>query len=389
MPSLAPARRRTTRVRVSIMLGLTVAAGCTDIMGGTSTVPGALARRLWRTPVDFGPVGWSGSPAAGNGHVYVVTATGLAALQQSTGAVTWEQQYGPPGVPAAANLVLSGSQVVVPAEGGVFAVAAATGALQWTHVGDSLTARAQLSGDATTIYAGTRDRRLLALDLASGHTRWTADIGRGWPHGGLSLGSSARGDTVYAIAVRYLSANSYLRAGVVVALDRRTGAELWRYQSDTTQRHDVDASPVIAGSRLVVVDPEGHAFFALDRNTGREVWRVATAAAYVGPTGAPVVVGDTVFVGSNDRMLYAADLESGRLLWSARADVSIAHVAPCGRSVLVVNQGLTIVDRFLRRALQTILASDQDFATSGVATDGGRAFVASLRAVQAFDCVEP
>lgn len=380
----ARAHRRPTSP--ALLVGaMLVACSCTDPLGSSDR--GAAPRVVWRAPLDFGEVGWSGVPAVGGGRVYVATGPGLAALDQATGRVVWAQRYGPAGgTPAAANLVAHGDQVFVPAEGGAYAVDAASGALRWTHVGDSLTARAALSADADAVYAGTRDRRLLALDAADGRTRWAADVGRGWRYGGLTLGSAVAGDTVYAAAVRYLTANTYGRAGVVVALDRRTGAELWRYQSDTTQRRGVDAVPVVAGGLLVAVDPEGHAFFALDRGTGREVWRVPTARDWAGPSGAPVVVGDTVFVGSNDRLVYAADLATGRVLWSTRAGVSVDHIGACGPSILAVNQGVTFVDRARRRAAQTVLTGREDFATSGVATAGGRAFITSIRAANAFDC---
>lgn len=133
-------------------------------------------------------------------------------------------------------------------------------------------------------------------------------------------------------------------------------------------------------------DAEGHAFFAVDRSTRREVWRTATRPDYAGPTGTPVIDGTSVFVGSNDQAVYAADLASGRVLWMGATPGSVEEVGVCGGRVFANDQGLTVLDRGTGRARTTVRQRPEEFTTGGVAAAGGRAFVTAAAGVYAFGC---
>ncbi len=121
---------------------------------------------------------------------------------------------------------------------------------------------------------------------------WTAQIGS---MQGMALDVRVLGHTV-------LLASS---AGEVVALDARTGGDIWRTRVAGTLTAGVGSdgrwTAVTAATGEVVV---------LD--AGREIWRKPLSAqAYT----APLVAGNRVFVLAGDRSVTAFDAASGRQLW--------------------------------------------------------------------------
>lgn len=88
------------------------------------------------------------------------------------------------------------------------------------------------------------------------------------------------------------------------------------------------------------------AMHGLDKQTGRLLWRYPVGAGlassipyYRGEstiTSSPVIVGDVVYFGANDGLLYALDVNTGKLLWQYRLGVPIAStVAVSGNTVAV------------------------------------------------------
>lgn len=94
--------------------------------------------------------------------------------------------------------------------------------------------------------------------------------------------------------------------GVVVSLDARTGAELWRTNA---------GGPIAAGvgsdGRFAAVVTRGNELVTFE--AGRELWRQKVAAQ--GFT-APLVAGERVFLLAADRSVSAFDAQSGRRLWT-------------------------------------------------------------------------
>ncbi len=94
-------------------------------------------------------------------------------------------------------------------------------------------------------------------------------------------------------------------AGVVVALDGRTGADIWR---------TAVGSPLVAGpgtdGRFTAVVTRANELVVLD--AGRELWRQKLPAQSF---TAPLVAGARVFVLTADRAVSAFDAQSGRKLW--------------------------------------------------------------------------
>ena len=73
----------------------------------------------------------------------------------------------------------------------------------------------------------------------------------------------------------------------------------------------VKSSAAIVGDRIYVGSDDGNVY-ALSLISGKKVWEFKTG----GPVeSSPLVVGGTVFVGSTDAFLYALKAEDGSLVW--------------------------------------------------------------------------
>ncbi|MEZ5359022.1 MAG: PQQ-binding-like beta-propeller repeat protein [Candidatus Zixiibacteriota bacterium] len=94
--------------------------------------------------------------------------------------------------------------------------------------------------------------------------------------------------------------------GAVLALDVRTGREVWETQLECEvhgQFSEANGLLYFGGTDTKV--------YALSVNTGEIVWSFATAGIVTAP---PITFGNSVIVGSYDRHLYSLDRETGQLL---------------------------------------------------------------------------
>ena len=150
-----------------------------------------------------------------------------------------------------------------------------------------------------TLYFGTFDHRLYALDPDTKHVRWsfqTADRVKGGPaywHG-----------TVYT--------GSY--DGKVYALDARRGKLRWssKSQAGLFGAGNFYAGPAVAYGRLYIGNTDGKVY-AFGAQSGHLLW-AKTTGNYVYSSAA--VADRLVFVGSYDGHLYGLDAATGDVKWS-------------------------------------------------------------------------
>ncbi len=143
---------------------------------------------------------------------------------------------------------------------------------------------------------------LLALDPATGAVRWK------FPVPTQVFGTPAvAGGRVYVHA----------RNDHLYALGADTGALVWKVpvpfpQDEFTVFQDMSkSSPAVADGRVFV--GAGRDLLAVDAATGRELWRQTTRGKV---DSSPLVVGQTVYVGSDDRSVYAFAAATGEPRWS-------------------------------------------------------------------------
>jgi outer membrane protein assembly factor BamB len=164
---------------------------------------------------------------------------------------------------------------------------------------------------------------LVALAQADGRAVWSARVGPTWDDqmGGPRGTPTVDGDAVYAIGTE----------GDLVCVEAASGRERWRkslprdFGGRMMSMWKFSESPLVDGDR-VVVTPGGPAAYmvALDKRTGRELWR--TPAPPSGPRGregagySSVVVssggGVRQYVQLGGRGLLGVRASDGKLLWS-------------------------------------------------------------------------
>ncbi len=108
--------------------------------------------------------------------------------------------------------------------------------------------------------------------------------------------------------------------GVVVALERDSGKEVWSFETGG----EVLGTPAWGGSVLVFGSGDGK-IYALDGG-GKLLWK---HDAGVSVYGVPLIESDTVYIGDNGGRMHALDLNTGKPRWMfSRADYSI-ECQPC------------------------------------------------------------
>jgi outer membrane protein assembly factor BamB len=209
------------------------------------------------------------------------------------------------------------------------------------------------------------------------------DVGATWSNFGIVMGLSSSGVTVYAAATEDLNFSGSLRRGHVVALDRSTGTELWRYITPGDQS-DVGAAPVIQDRLLLGSDVYGGSFFALDRFTGQQLWRVRTNG--IGPNRPPIVRGQVAYVGANDNQVYAVDVLTGHVRWRTDTGASVAAFALCGDLILANNTELRALELDSGKEVGALFVAQDEFLWSDFGSENRRAFVVGNRAVYGLRC---
>ncbi|MDP3878960.1 MAG: PQQ-binding-like beta-propeller repeat protein [Dehalococcoidales bacterium] len=100
------------------------------------------------------------------------------------------------------------------------------------------------------------------------------------------------------------------RDNKLYALDANTGAKRWEFTTDSW----VDSSPVVADG-VVYFGSNDSKLYALDAGTGKKLWDFKTQYAI---TSAAAVANGVVYFGGDDYYLYALDSKDGTKIWDYR-----------------------------------------------------------------------
>jgi outer membrane protein assembly factor BamB len=249
----------------------------------------------------------TGAPTVKGGLVYVVTRDGRAwAIRVDNGRVRWQVAGTPSvsGIVGGSGPAVGAGRVFFPFGSAQIVAAFPKGGLKiWSAsvAGERLgRAYAQLSdvtGDpvvvGNTVYAGNPSGRTVALNAATGETRWTAREGAVGP-------VVVAGGSVFLISDR----------AQLVRLKSSNGRRIWASQLPDFQparnprrQRDVYAhfGPVLAGGRLWVASGDGQ-LRSFDPVNGNQVVSVALPG---GGTTRPIVVDGVMYVVSGDGQLMA------------------------------------------------------------------------------------
>jgi outer membrane protein assembly factor BamB len=292
-------------------------------------------RTVWRVSA-----GKTLSAGAGSDSTLVVVATdkGEVLAFDSDGKPRWTAKVSSEVI--APPIVSEGVVVVPSGDGRVYGIAAVDGKTRWVfqRVNPPLTVRNTAGGVASRggVFLGLPGGRLLAMDLQSGNVGWEGAVAT--PKGATELERIAdvtsrplvedrqvcavafqgrlacfevlRGSLAWTRDVSSLSGiaadeSAYYvvdDAGALHALDKSTGASLWKQERVAQRRPQ---GPQVLGPHVGVVDIEGY-LHLFAKSSGAYVGRLATDGS--APTGQPASL-------------------SGRLVWQSTAGTVFA-VAP-------------------------------------------------------------
>ena len=207
------------------------------------------------------------SPLIHDGRVYIGSSDQrVYALELRSGKLAWAFRTG--GM-VHSSPALAGANIVVGSwDGAVYALDAASGAEKWRYQTQTeqkhsimFGIQASPSVDGDTVFIGSRDGYFHALDAASGGRKWRHDAGGSWVVGTAAID----GENVYVATSD---------SGLLLALDKRSGAEKYRYATKVWNF----ASPIRAGDALIGASMKGE-LFALDAASGALRWRYLTDAS--------------------------------------------------------------------------------------------------------------
>jgi outer membrane protein assembly factor BamB len=143
------------------------------------------------------------------------------------------------------------------------------------------------------VYFGSKSGFLFALDIATGETRWRADLGD---------------NIIVKSSPAVLDDRVIVGAGYgLFAFDPLTGREIWRASTPSLS----ESSPSFADGKVFVASSTS-SVYAFDVDTGKQLWSLQTDGLI---KSSPAIVGDVLFVGTDDGKLYAISTKTGQTRW--------------------------------------------------------------------------
>ncbi len=148
--------------------------------------------------------------------------------------------------------------------------------------------RATPAVDAENVYTLSREGHLLCLDAKTGRLRWSKDITRDFGAKPSRWG--------FAGSPLLLGNALIIDVGPTIALDRKTGRQIWKSRSFKAGY----SSPVAfeLGSRQLIASFPEHGLIVLDAKSGRGLADYPWKTSYGINAATPIVSGDKLFISS-------------------------------------------------------------------------------------------
>jgi len=244
----------------------------------------------WAVAVPNPPLG---GPYGADGRLYVTDANGvLSAFDQSDGHRIWSTTTAytiPSRMISAGGTVYFGT-----GDGFLVAVDAATGIERWRVQPPGATlVNAPAFGNGL-VYAGTVGAGYVAIDPASQRVVWRGDTS-----------DDVTGTASVADGIAYIGAGATATSGKLRAFDAVTGQLRWTAEDELLSLPTVADGVAFSSTTTGLVA-------ALDTATGTVKWRIH----FPGEVRAAVVASGIVYLfAGSERRLYAVEAATGNLLW--------------------------------------------------------------------------
>ncbi|MEX0759476.1 MAG: PQQ-binding-like beta-propeller repeat protein [Tistlia sp.] len=305
-----------------------------DSISVVSAFDARSGNRIWRldlAPDEEDDGFYGGGLAYDDGRLFVTTGFGAVfALEAGSGELVWQQRHGVP--IHAAPTVSSGRVFVITVSNEIRSLAADDGRLLWTGTG--LEEQAGLIGAAAPVVSGATviapytSGELAALRVENGRDLWnfslaavrrSAQVADIGQIVGLPV---VRGDRLYAVS----------HSGRAAAIDLRRGQRAWEVEAGGIEM------PLVLGNFLFLVTNEARVV-AIVRDSGRIRWvtdlpRFQDQEDRTGPIRwfGPLAGGGRLLLASSKGELIFLDPESGEVLdrQDLPGDVAVAPVIAGG-----------------------------------------------------------
>ncbi len=250
------------------------------------------------------------APVVADGKLYVIDADArVIAFDAKNGARLWQTQ-----LPSEGNgrslfgggvSVLGDKLFATTGVGDVAAINAANGAILWKkQPGGPLRGSPTLANGH--VYVMSQDNQIFALDQMTGETQWN-DAGTVQSTGvfGVAAPAAAQGTVIAGFSSGELTAYRY-----------ENGRDLWgdalsrtNISTSVAALTDIDADPVIDRGRVFAIG-QGGRMASYELVTGQRIWEINVAGI-----STPAVVGEWVFVVTDDARLLCISRTSGKIRW--------------------------------------------------------------------------
>ncbi len=290
----------------------------------TSSAPPDDELVRWQVPGQM-----RSAPIVSDSFVVAVFFDGLTALRRTTGDIVWTRADLQGGM-TNTSLARSGDVVLFTDGSALYGIDARDGRSRWEHRAVGLGTGAYtpaVSGD-TVFVASFGDA--VALDAATGNVRWRAEN-----VGHVLYPPSLSGDVVVYHAMEPSGSLPLAQsAGTLVALDRRTGIERWRFP---IPRQSTDSSDTVGDhmeTARFLFSPYPGRVMALRSSTGEILWNSEETPPGNVSWFAPVeFAGQAVFL-RTDGILEARSPADGSVAWRVGTlglGAALSHgPLPCG-----------------------------------------------------------
>lgn len=244
---------------------------------------------------------------------------GLGAAQFSK--IKW--QFHTNGQVLSSPVIADGTLYIGSSDHFLYALDAGTGVLRWKFKTDG---RITSSPAVSTglVYFGSFDSNFYAVDATTGQLKWKFKTGGERRFAATHLhGAEPAAETMPDPFDFYLSSPVVANGAVYIgsgdtniyALDAATGAIKWKFKTGDV----VHSSPAISDGTLFAGSWDSY-FYALDSATGKEKWRFKTGEDpkihnQVGIQSSAAVANGVVYFGCRDSKFYAVDAATGKQLW--------------------------------------------------------------------------
>jgi eukaryotic-like serine/threonine-protein kinase len=341
-----------------------------------AAAPGPPLAPVWR--YSPGASSAVSSPALAPGAVVLETTGEVVGLDPANGHTLWTTARVPGPLARVAVDGSTGGGLIVYTEGGldgssasVVAMSIADRSLRWAFT----LPKASLGGpviEGGTVYVGTSDGSVFAIDEEGGSQRWRARtdgpvvappaasggrvfaasvLGTDTPShlyawdaetGKLSWDVSQRQGAVGTSAVTAAGGRVYVGMdGLVQAFDASSGDSIWLRSGSPSGGATFSpvSTPVVEGDDLYVLDAGGH-LTKLRASDGTRVWDFLFETNST--RSSALVAGDVVYAGLDDGSIGAVSDQTGNQIWrSAPERGPVGTLLPSGDQLLAphLNQG--------------------------------------------------